>query len=147
LVGRNSGAWYIKSASYGDSDLLEQELVVAPGASGTPIRVVVSNQTGALQGTVHLNGDPVASWVYLIPSGPSAQVEYSIRSSSAGSYSFAHLPPGSYQAISFQRRHSADYRNPESLTPFGDHVHSVTINAGDKPTLNLDAVPATEVIP
>jgi hypothetical protein len=147
LAGRNSGAWYIKSASYGDSDLLQQELVVAPGASGTPIRVVVSNQTGALQGTVHLNGDPVASWVYLVPSGPTAQMEYSTRSSSTGSYSFAHLPPASYQVIAFQRRHSADYRDPESLTPFGDHVHSVTVNAGDKSTLNLDAVPATEVIP
>ncbi|NYF52101.1 carboxypeptidase-like regulatory domain-containing protein [Tunturiibacter gelidoferens] len=147
LAGRNSGAWYIKSASYGDSDLLEQELVVAPGASGTPIRVLVSNQTGALQGTVHLDGAPVASWVCVIPRGPSAQVEYSTRSSSTGSYSFSHLPPGSYQAIAFPRRHSADYRDPESLTPFGDHVQSVTVNAGDKSTLNLDVVPATEAIP
>ncbi|WP_433983197.1 hypothetical protein RBB78_16935 [Tunturiibacter empetritectus] len=147
LVGRNSGAWYIKSASYGDSDLLEQELVVAPGASGTPIRVVVSNQTAALQGTVHLNGDPVASWVYLIPNRRSAQLVYSTRSSSTGSYSLDHLPPGSYQAIAFQRRHSVDYRDPESLTSFGDRAQAVTVNVGDKPTLNLDAVPATEVIP
>ncbi|MBB5345870.1 carboxypeptidase-like regulatory domain-containing protein [Tunturibacter empetritectus] len=147
LVGRNSGAWYIKSASYGDSDLLEQELVVAPGASGIPIRVVVSNQTAALQGTVHLNSDPVASWVYLIPNRRSAQLVYSTRSSSTGSYSFDHLPPGSYQAIAFQRRHSVDYRDPESLTPFGDRAQAVTVNVGDKPTLNLDAVPATEVIP
>jgi hypothetical protein len=147
LVGRNSGAWYIKSAGYGDSDLLEQELVVAPGASGTPIRIVVSNQTAALQGTVHLNGDPAASWVYLIPNRRSAQADYSTRSSSTGSYSFDHLPPGSYQAIAFERRHSADYRDSESLTPFGGHVQSVTVNVGDKPTLNLEAVPATEVIP
>lgn len=147
LVGHYSGPWYIKSASYGDADLLEQELVVAPGASGTPIRVVVSNQTAALQGTVHLNGDPVASWVYLIPNRRSAQLVYSTRSSLTGSYSFDHLPPGSYQAIAFQRRHSADYRDPESLTPFGDRAQSVTVNVGDKPTLNLDAVSATEVIP
>ena len=82
LGGRNTGAWYIKSASYGDSDLLEQELVVAPGASGTPIRVAVSNQTGSLQGAVHLNGNPVAGWVYLIPNGRNAQAEYNVRSSS-----------------------------------------------------------------
>jgi len=147
LVGRNSGAWFIKSASYGDSDLLEQDLVVAPGASGTPIRIVVSNQTAALQGTLHLNGDPVAGWVYLIPNRRSAQLEYSTRANSTGSYSYAHLPPGSYQAIAFQRRHLVDYRDPESLTPFGNHVQSVTINVGDKPTLNLDVVPAAEVIP
>jgi hypothetical protein len=147
LVGRNNGAWYMKSARYGDSDLLEQELVVAPGASGTPIRITVSNQTGSLQGTVKLSGNPVAAWVYLIPSSPSAQADYSTRSSSSGSYSFAHLPPGGYQAIAFERQHTADYRASGSLTPFGDHANSVTISVGDKPTLNLDAVPATEVIP
>jgi len=147
LVGRNNGAWYIKSASYGDSDLLEQELVVAPGASGTPIRITVSSQTCGLQGTVKLNGNPVAAWIYLIPNGPSAQADYSTRSSSTGSYSFAHVPPGGYQVIAFERQHTADYRASGSLTPFSDRAHSVAINVGDKPTLDLDAVPAVEVIP
>jgi hypothetical protein len=147
LVGRNTGAWYIKSASYGDSDLLTQNLVVAPGASGIPIRITVSSETGSLQGTVKLNGNPAAAWVYLIPNGPSAQANYSTRSNSNGSYNFAHLPPGSYQAIAFERQHAVDYRTPGSLSPFDNHASSVTINVGDKPTLNLDAVPAAEVTP
>jgi hypothetical protein len=147
LVGRNSGTWYIKSASYGDSDLLTQNLVVAPGASGIPIRITVSSETGSLQGTVKLNGNPAAAWVYLIPNGPSAQANYSTRSSLTGSYNFAHLPPGSYQAIAFERQHAVDYRTAGSLSPFDNHASSVTINVGDKPTLNLDAVPAAEVIP
>jgi hypothetical protein len=147
LQGRNTGAWYVKSASYGDADLLRQELVVAPGAAGTPIRVVVSNQTGSLQGAVKLNGSPAACWVYLIPSGVNAQSVISLRSNSSGSYTAAHLPPGSYQAIAFERRHSANYQDPANLAPFNGHVHSVTVNAGDKPTLDLDAVPVAEVAP
>jgi hypothetical protein len=146
LQSRNTGVWYIKSASYGDADLLQHELVVVPGAAGTPIRVVVSNQTGSLQGTVNLNGSPAACWVYLISTGANASV-ISLRSTSAGSYTAAHLPPGSYQAIAFERRHSANYRDPASLAQFSSHVHSVTVNAGDKPTLNLDAVPVAEVAP
>jgi hypothetical protein len=59
----------------------------------------------------------------------------------------AHLPPGSYQAIAFEGRHSANYRDPASLAPFSSHARSVTVNAGDKPTLNLDAVPVAEVAP
>jgi Carboxypeptidase regulatory-like domain len=147
LQGRNTGAWYIKSVTYGDSDLLQDDLVVVPGAAGTPIRVVVSNQTGSLQGTVNLNGVGAACWIYLIPTSPSAEYVISLRSSSTGSYTSPHLPPGSYQAIAFEHRHSANYRDPESLAPFSSHVHSVSIGAGDKPTLNLDAVPATEVTP
>jgi hypothetical protein len=147
LVGRSSGTWYIKSANYGDSDLLTQNLVVAPGASGIPIRIAVSSETGSLQGTVKLNGNTAAAWVYMIPSGPSAQANYSTRSSSNGSYTFAHLPPGSYQAIAFERQHAVDYRTPGSLSPFDSRASSVTINVGDKPTINLDAVPTAEVIP
>ncbi len=147
LQGRNTGTWFIKSVSYGDSDLLQDDLVVVPGAAGTPIRVTVSNQTGSLQGTVDLNGNPAACWVYLIPSGPNAQAVISLRSNSTGSYSATYLPPGTYQAIAFERRHSANYRDPASLAPFSSRIHTVTISTGDKPTLNLDAVPVTEVTP
>jgi hypothetical protein len=147
LQSRNAGVWYVKSASYGDADLLQHELVVAPGASGTPMRVVVSNQTGSLQGTVNLNGSPASCWVYLISAGASAASVIALRSNSSGSYTAAHLPPGSYQAIAFERRHSANYRDPASLAPFSGHVRSVTVNVGDKPTLNLDAVPVAEVAP
>jgi hypothetical protein len=144
---RNTGAWYIKSATYGATDLLQQELAVVPGSAGTPIRVVASNQTGSLQGTVNLNGIPSQAWVYLIPTGPSAQTVIMLRSNSTGGFTSAHLPPGSYQAVAFEDRHSANYRDPASLAPFSSHVHSVTVNAGDKPTLNLDAVPVAEVAP
>jgi hypothetical protein len=147
LQGRNTGTWYIKSATYGDSDLLQQNLVVVPGAAGTPIRVVVSDQTGSLQGTVKLNGSPFACWVYLIPAGSSAQSVISLRSSSTGSYTSTYLPPGTYQAVAFERRRSANYRDPSSLSPFVGHVQSITVNAGDKPTLNLDAVPVADVTP
>jgi hypothetical protein len=147
LQGRNTGAWYIKSATYGASDLLQQNLAVVPGAAGTPIRIVVSNQTGSLQGTVNLNGSPAQCYVYLIPSGANAQSVITVRSGSSGSYTEAHLPPGNYQAIAFERRHSANYRDPESLAAYSTFVHSVSVQAGDKPTLNLDAVPVAEVAP
>jgi hypothetical protein len=127
--------------------LLQRDLVVVPGAAGTPLRVVVSNLTGSLQGTVNLNGGPAACWVYLIPMSPNAQAVIALRSTNSGSYMAAHLPPGSYQAIAFEGRHSANYRDPASLAPFSSHVRSVTVNAGDKPTLNLDAVPVAEVAP
>jgi hypothetical protein len=147
LLGRNTGEWYIKSASYGDSDLLHDALVVVPGAAGTPIRVTVSNQTGSLQGAVNLNGSPCACWVYLISTSPSAQSVITLRSGSSGTYTSAHLPPGGYQAVAFEQRHSANYRDPTSLAAFSSHVRSVTVSAGDKPTLNLDAVSVAEVTP
>ena len=147
LRARSHGTWYVKSASYGDSSLLDQDLVVGPGAGGTPIRVTISNQTGSLQGTVTLNGVPAACWVYLIPNFPSASPFLTLRSSSSGTYNVAYLPPGSYQAIAFEHRHSVDYRDPNALAAYTTYVRSVTVNEGDKPSLDLDAVSAEEIIP
>jgi hypothetical protein len=147
LRARSNGAWYIRSASYGASDLLQQEIVIGPGAGGTPIRITVSDQTGSLQGTCGINGAPAECLVYLIPTTPSAEMVFIQQADSQGIYSYAHLPPGSYQAVAFERRHSADYSDPATLVPFATHVRAVTINAGEKPTLDLDAVSEAEMSP
>jgi hypothetical protein len=64
-----------------------------------------------------------------------------------GSFNFPFLPPGTYQAISFENRHSLDYRDPKALAPFSTYVRSVTITSGNKATLDLDAVPDAEMNP
>lgn len=147
LEARSSGAWYVKSATYGDSDLLQQDIVVAPGAGGLPIRVTASNQTGSLQGSVSLNGQPAACWIYLVSVSPSAKPVVTLHSSAEGGYTANNLAPGSYQAIAFEDRHSGNYSDPTSLAPYTTHVGSVTIDDGDKATLDLNAVPATEITP
>jgi hypothetical protein len=100
-----------------------------------------------LQGTVKLNGVPSNCWVYLIPTTPGAALFFLIRSNAEGAYSTAQLPPGSYQAIAFESRHSVNYRDPSVLEPFAARVSSITVNAGDKATLDLDAVPNSELVP
>jgi hypothetical protein len=147
LRASGNGAWYVKSASYGASDLLQEDLVIGPGAGGTPIRIAASNQIGSLQGTCKLGSVPAACTVYLIAMSPSAKPIYVMRGNAQGAYNDASVPPGSYQAIAFEQRHSADYGDPATLAPFASHVRSVTINAGDKPTLDLDTVSTAEMLP
>ncbi|HEY6376508.1 MAG TPA: carboxypeptidase-like regulatory domain-containing protein [Edaphobacter sp.] len=147
LQARGRGQWYIKAVNYGTSDLLQQDLVIGPGSSGTPIRVTVSNQTSALQGTLRVNGKAASCWLYLIPSSPSADSFVSVHSGASGSYTANYLPPGGYQAVAFEHRYPADLRDPETLARFSTYVHAITVNVGDKPTLDFDAVPAAEMLP
>ncbi len=58
LRARGNGAWYIKSASYGASDLLRQDLTMGPGVGGMPIRITVSNQTGECPGRLQAERRP-----------------------------------------------------------------------------------------
>jgi hypothetical protein len=148
LVARGSGPWYIKSASYGTSDLLTQSFVVAVGAGSGTIRLIVGNQTGTLQSTVTLKGQPSAqSWIYLIPNFPSATPFYIQRVNNDGSFYASYLPPGNYQAVAFEHRRPGDFADPAVLAPFSTFVRSVTITAGASSSLNLNAVPQAELQP
>jgi len=147
LIARNSGQWFVKSATYGSTDLLQQDLTIAPGGGSSPIVVTVSNQTGSLHGTTTLHGSPGVAWLYLIPVGPSAATVYMARSGNDGTFNFPYLPPGSYQAISFEGRHSADYHDPNALAAYSTYFRSVTVRVGDKASVDVDTVPSTEMVP
>lgn len=147
LVARNtSSQWYVESATYGDRDLMQQDMTVGPGNASTPIVVTVSNQTGTLNGTVSVNGTPGSGWIYLVPASPSITPEIMTASSSSGSYQMT-LAPGTYQAIAFDQRYSFDPRDPNAFAPYSSHVKTVEVHAGDKAVLDLDAVTQAELKP
>jgi len=147
LMARNTGQWFVSSATYGSTDLLQQELTIAPGSGSSSIVVTVSNRTGNLQGTAMINGVAASTWIYLVLSGPSAAAVYTVRSGQDGSFTSPYLPAGTYQSIAFETRHAANYRDPKALAAYSTYMHSVTVNAGDKTTLEINAVPATELLP
>ncbi len=145
LAGRNAGRWYIRSASYGATDLLTDPLILSAGAATATIHLVVSNLTGSLQGTVLLNGSPTSSWLYLIATGPSIPSVIMVHSGSSGALNNPYLPPGAYRAIAFERRHSADFTNPDTLAHYSSYIQSVTITSGAASSVNLNAVPQLDV--
>jgi hypothetical protein len=147
LAARGQNRWYIRSASFGTSDLISENLVVAAGTSSATIHLVVTNQTGSLQGAVKLNGQPVSSWVYLISTAPSFSPVITVHSNSSGTFSNPYLPPGTYRTVAFEHRHAGDFSDPAALDAYSMYVQSVTITAGNQSTLSLNAVPQTEVKP
>jgi hypothetical protein len=145
LVGRNASRWYIRSANYGNTDLLTDPLILSAGAATATIHLVVSNLTGSLRGTVLLNGLPASSWLYLIATVPSIPSVITVHSGSSGALNNPYLPPGTYRAIAFERRHSADFTNPETLARFASYAQTVTITSGAASSVNLNAVPQLDV--
>lgn len=146
LLSRGNGPWYIKSASYGTSDLVAQGLTITSGSSSAPIRLVVSNQTGSLETNVTLLDSPAKScWVYLIASSPSVTPISSLRcNGTTGKVESPFLAPGTYQAVAFEHRHPVDLTNPATLAMYSSRLKSVVITAGGQASLNLSAVPESE---
>ncbi|GAC1364680.1 MAG: hypothetical protein NVSMB3_13190 [Acidobacteriaceae bacterium] len=146
LTASISGGWFIRSATSRGTDLLRENLVISPGSSPSPITLVLSNQMGSVAGSTTLSGSPCACWVYLIPSLPALPSMVIGHSDASGRYSL-NLPPGSYRAIAYPYRHSANLQDAEVLNRFATHVGATSISAGSVSTLNIDAVTAKELLP
>jgi hypothetical protein len=147
LRARPARTWFILSATYGGIDLLSRDLLIAAGSGSSPIQIVVSNQAATLKGSITLSGKPAACWLYLLPTTPSATPILTLHSGTDGTFNDTFVPPGSYRAIAFEHRHPLDPDNPDALAPFSSHLAAVTLQPGDKSTLNLEAVPDTELHP
>jgi hypothetical protein len=148
LMSHGYSQWYIKSATYGSSELIGHTITIAAGASGATIHLVASNQTGSLQGSVKLKGQRASgSWVYLVNTAASLTPAYTLRTGTDGTFNNPYLSPGTYQAIAFERRHAADLTDPATLAPFSTWIQSVSITAGGQTSTALSAVPETEVRP
>ncbi len=145
-AGLASG-WYVRSATSHGTDLVREALVISTSSSPSPITLIISNQTGSLQGTVKISGAPSACWIYLVANGPALPAVIMRRSDPSGSFHITDLPPGSYRAIAFPYRHSADLQDPAVLNRFVGHVGSVSIFPGNTAILDLEAVTLKELAP
>lgn len=146
LTANIAGGWYIRSATSRGTDLLRENLVISPGSSPSPITLIVSNQMGSVQGTVKLAGSPANCWLFLLATGPALPAVMIGRSDASGRFHVS-LPPGSYRAIAFPYRHSANLQDSAVLNRFATHVGGVTVSAGSTSNLDLDAVPVKELAP
>lgn len=147
LRARSAGQWYVKSATYGSSDLLQENLVATSGGGGVPIRLIVSNQAGSVQGTTSLGGKAAAGSIYLISLTPGLTSMISLRSRDDGSFSSSRIPPGSYRALALEQPRQIDFTDPTLAAPFTSWMQNITVGTGVASNLNLDEVPVEDLFP
>ena len=149
LKARNGNQWYIKSATYGNTDLLQDELVSAPGAGGASIHLVVSNDNGTVQGTTSFGNTAAAAaaWIYMVSTSPSVTPIISMRSRDDGTFSNSRIPPGSYRVLALEQPRQIDFSDPAVAAPFSARMQSITVEVGMKSSLSLDIVPFAELYP
>ncbi len=141
LGGNQSGAWYIRSATLGVTDLLTEDLVVAGGAAGSPIRLIISDASGTLKGSMTTAGQPASGWVYLIPQQASLVPYVEIYVQLDGSYQWSG-PPGRYMAVPSRQQVHEDFRDPAFLRRFSAGGREVEITSGAATSADLTLVPA-----
>ncbi len=150
LGAQSFGQWHVISASCGMTNLLTDELAIGGGSAGTPVRIVLTNAVGTINGTAL---DPSVSpmqtqtsttgsgispgWVYLFPQFASLVPFMQIRIASTGAWN-AYVLPGTYTAVALREAIAADLREPAIAARYTRLGKSIEVTDGGKESLSLD---------
>jgi hypothetical protein len=138
----NGGPWHVVSAGTGVATLMTEDLVVGEGAGEmTPIRIVVSNVTGLVRGTVRASGNGMV-WVYLVPERAGLGGLTPVLVTNADGSGITHFntnpPPGHYTAIALAHQATADLRDAEVLAAYQVGAKSVDVTVNGTSTVDLE---------
>ncbi len=137
LQGNQGGAWHVESATYGQTNLLTSELVMAQGSGAASIRIVADNRSGVLQGTVRLPESVATAWIYLVPRTPSLGVQNPVNVGAQGAFSMR-VAIGSYDVLAVDHPLQTDLRDPEVLGRFSAGAKELEMTANSTVTMALD---------
>jgi hypothetical protein len=129
--------WYIHSMTSGTTDLLREPFVVAPGeAQG--IDIVLRDDIGTLEGTVHFSGDQKRATLLIISERAPLYPKV-ITVFDRGIFR-ARLAPGDYKVLAFDSIEQLEYTNPEALQPYLAKATAVNVPPEQKTIIDLELI-------
>ena len=129
---------YVESIRSGMSDLLQEDLVVAPGAEVAPIEVHVRDDSAQLNGKVKIDADIGAAAVIAIPENMprGAKTAFVVN----GQYRFPPLAPGTYQLVAVDRVDDFAYAERDEMNRHMTHAKEVTLRPNESASVDLEFV-------
>jgi hypothetical protein len=133
-----NNSWYIKSISYGSTDLLREDLTVAPGGLSS-LEVVLSDDGATLSGSVQSDDIEGSATVLVVPERTPQAVK-TVYVSGNGGFSVDDLAPGDYKVLAFDHLDGLEYTNPEVLREYSSKAAEISLQSNEKATIKVDLV-------
>jgi len=134
--------WYVQSARCGQTDVLREDLVFAPGRRPDPLEVVLRDDGARLSGSVHSDNQAAAGAVVLIPEQGSLNQAKLTQSSPAGQFQFDSLAPGDYRLFAFDTVEGLEFRNPEVLASYLSRAVRLTLSPNEQASASVELIQA-----
>jgi hypothetical protein len=137
---------YVKSIRYGMSDATHEGFTVRRG-NDAALEVTVSSRGARVGGSVaDADGLPASGvWVALVPE-EARRGEFRLYKSKTtdqhGNFELRGIAPGDYKVFSWEEVESEAWQNPEFLKPFEEKGEKITVQDGDRKTVNLTTIRA-----
>lgn len=125
------GGWYVESAQCGNTNLLNEDLVINAGTSCT-VEVSLRNDSGSLQVTIKSSHSSTSGLALLVAvrgrAVPKALPFYNGQKQDAMTFTMTDIAPGDYLLYVFARNDAVEYSNPDSLQTYSSQATTVTIS-------------------
>lgn len=133
--------WYVASASYGQTNVLYDDITVATVQS-YPLDIVLRDDSASLALTVKgvenaASGKQAA--IIIMPQGGS-KVAPHVLNGISHTYMETGLAPGEYLVYAFDRLDNLEYANPDALAPYASQAAHITLTANQSAQVTLDPI-------
>jgi hypothetical protein len=138
--------YYLKSARFGNIEVLEDGLRIVGDSSTLPLVLEASPAGGQVDGTVQMaNGKSACNaTVVLIPDANRRAVQRYYQETEVdrfGRFAVRGIAPGAYKLFAFDDVHEVGYRDSASLQAYENQGQSAQIGEGDHRTIELKLIP------
>jgi hypothetical protein len=132
-----NGPWYVQAATYGQTDLLREDMVVTPG-DARPIEITLRDDGGSIAGSVTSDNVAVRAMVLAV-------AERRITSpqplfASENGFHLALLAPGNYLLFAFDSTDGLEYTNREALEPYVSRATRVSVSNNSSANVTLTLI-------
>ena len=134
------GPWFVQSAQYGPTNLLSEDVTVAPGQT-YPIEIVLRDDGATLMGNLQSsprNGTDAT--VVVVPQPASRRVAKVSQFGSQSGFTMNGLAPGDYLAFAFDRIDDLEFANADALQPYTSQATHVTLSPGQETHVVLNLI-------
>jgi len=125
------GPWYVQSAQSGPTNLLSDDVTIAPGQT-YPIEIVLRDDGATLTGNLKYHGVDDSPITFLVVPQPTARRGIKALHASQHGFAMTGLAPGDYLVYAFDHADRLEYTNPDALEPYASQATAVTLSANQE---------------
>ncbi len=131
--------WYVQSATYGQSNLLYDDISVVSGQS-YPIEIVLRDDSASLSGMVKSSdANPPAATVVVVAQ-PAGKMMPRVVRGVRNDFSVSGLAPGEYLVFAFDSIDGMEYGNPDAFAAYASQAAHVTLTGNQRGQVSLDLI-------
>jgi hypothetical protein len=131
--------WYVQSANYGQTNVMYDDITVAPG-QGYPMDIVLRDDGASLSGSLKSSGGtPEHATIVILPQ-PVSKLGARTIQGITDTFSLSGLAPGEYLVFAFDRVDGMEYSNPDVMEAYASQAAHVTLTAGQQAQVQVEVI-------